>query len=63
MLLFLLHIDLRSLTPQLCFYLVVFYLVVFAYFTQIYAFIANTARLTFSIQYVPYLFDQAPNLE
>ena len=42
MLLFLLHTDLRSLTPRLCFYP---QLVVFDYFTQFYAFIADTARL------------------
>ena len=42
MLLFLLHTDLRSLTPRLCFYP---QLVVFDYFPQIYVFIADTARL------------------
>ena len=47
MLLFFVHTDLRSLTPQLCFYP---QLLVLDYFTQIYVFIADTARLMADIR-------------
>ena len=46
MLLFLLHTDVHSLTPWLCFYP---QLLAFDYFTQICVFIADTARLMTAI--------------